>query len=192
MNVDDGPADAPRPGFRGVWDRLVGPGATTTETALVVGVALTFPIGLLGYAHLAQLEWRPVQAAVVFVVAVDVAGGIVATTTRSGSRWWHRPDRTNRHHLTFVTAHVHPFVLAAVFAGFTWYDATIVYGFLLASAAVVVTVPLALTRPVATIAFAAGLLVALYWIDVPVGVEWFVPFLYLKLLLGHLVNGGQQ
>ena len=192
MERHDGVAHAPRTGVRGLWDRLVGPQSTRTENGLTLGYSVVFCTGLLLYTTIAQPDWSPLQRAVVVLVAFDIAGGIIANTTVSETRWWHRPTQTRRDHLQFVVGHLHPFVLAWLFVGLTWADAAVIYGFLVCGAVVILAVPDDLGRPVAMGVFSAGLLVALYVVAVPHGLEWFVPFFYLKLLSGHLVDGRQD
>lgn len=186
MTTEHAPS-APRPGVLGTWDRLVGPDATRLERGLVLGYGIAFTLGVLAYVQYAGLEWTPLQQAVVAAFALDVAGGIVANTTDAGRRWWHRPSQTRQAHFKFVAVHVHPFVLAALFAAVSWTDAFVVYGFLLASALGILAVPERLQRPVATTVFSIGLVLALV-LEFPAGLEWFVPFLYLKLIGGHLAG----
>ena len=47
-------------------------------------------------------------------------------------------------------------------------------------------VPQYLQRPVALIVFGCALLISLYVLSQPVGLEWFLPLFYLKLLVSHL------
>jgi hypothetical protein len=93
-----------------------------------------------------------------------------------------RSSQTRGDHLRFVAYHVHPFVLAVAFPAFTVVDATVIYGFLVGSAVTVLAVPDRLRRSVAMGLFSVGLLVSLYLVTPPHGLEWFVPFLYLKLI----------
>ncbi|SDQ63362.1 hypothetical protein [Natronobacterium texcoconense] len=188
MAQKDGSPRSPREGLHGAWDRLVGPGATRAENWLVVGYSVLFCSGLVLYVHLVPLEWNALQQLVAVLIAFDVAGGIVANTTESGRRWWHRPSQTRGDHVRFVAYHVHPFVLALLFGGFTLLEAGLVYGVLIASTVTVLAAPNELRRPVAMVLFSAGLIVALYLVSPPHGLEWFVPFLFLKLIPGHLVN----
>ena len=53
---------------------------------------------------------------------------------------------------------------------------------------VVLWVPQYLQRPTAFLGFACGLLIALYLLPQPAGVEWFLPLFYLKVLVTHLVK----
>ncbi|WP_252699075.1 hypothetical protein [Natronosalvus vescus] len=187
MNSNPESPSAPRTGVRGSWDRLVGPDTTRAENWLILGFAVVFSGTVFVYSQVAALGWNTLQIAIVLVISLDIAGGIIATTTVAGSRWWHRPSHRRRAHLQFIALHVHPFILAAVFPLLTWTETTIAYGFLLGSAVIVLGVPERLRRPIAMGLFAIGLLLALYVVNLPHGLEWFLPLLYLKLLPGHLV-----
>jgi hypothetical protein len=54
------------------------------------------------------------------------------------------------------------------------------------SALVILSGPQYLQRPVSLMLHACALLLALYVLAQPVGLEWFLPLFYLKLLVGHL------
>lgn len=177
----------PRPGLPGMWDRVIGPGATTSESALTVVWMLACTVAAVGYALVANLGWSFVQLAVVALLTLDVAGGISDNASNSAKRWFHRPGHGTRQHLLFVFAHVHPFALALLFPAFGWGAATTLYAYLIVAAMTVVLVPLYLKRPVAFVLYCGALLIGLYAFNFPAGLEWFVPFFFMKLLLAHLL-----
>ena len=177
----------PRPGASGLWDRLIGPGATRAESVIVVLFAVLCAAAVVAYALLADLGWSALQIAVAALFALDIGGGVPANASNSGKRWFHRPGQGFREHLGFALVHVHPFVLALLFPGFGWGTAAVVYVYLLAATAVVLIVPLYLKRPVAFVLYGVALLGALYALGVPPGLEWFVPLFFLKLLMSHLL-----
>lgn len=178
----------PRSGPAGYWDRLVGPTATAAEQTLTVAFATLAAAIVWGHAVATDLGWSWLQLAVVTVFVFDVAGGITANATASGRRWWHRPELSDRDHFLFVAAHLHPFVLAALFAGVTWIGAAIIYGYLLLATVIVLRVDPSIRRASALALFGLWLLAASYVSITPVGLEWFVPLLYLKLLVSHLLG----
>lgn len=177
----------PRPGLPGLLDRMMGPGATTAESTLTICWALAGTAAVVGYALGTNLGWSFVQLSVVALIAFDVAGGLVDNASNSAKQWFHRPGQGTRQHLTFVSAHVHPFVLALLFPAFGWGAAAALYAYLVAAALAVVLVPLYLKRPVAFALYCGAVFVGLYAFSVPPGLEWFVPFFFLKLLLAHLL-----
>lgn len=187
MSIPTESPSSPRTGLRGSWDRLVGPDTARAENWLILGFAFVFSGAVFVYTQVAELGWSPLQIAIVLLFSLDIAGGVIANTTVAGSRWWHRPSQSRRRHLRFIALHVHPFILAAIFPVLTWAEATIAYGFLLSSAVIVLAVSKRLRRPIAMGLFAIGLLLALYVVTLPHGLEWFLPLFYLKLLPGHLV-----
>lgn len=66
----------PRPGAAGIWDRLIGPGATAAESLLTSCWAVTCAAAAVAYALLADLGWSPLQFVVVAAIALDVGGGV--------------------------------------------------------------------------------------------------------------------
>ena len=178
----------PRSGVAGLWDRLIGPGATVAESMLTACWAMLCASAVVGYALLADLGWSPLQLAVAALIALDVGGGVSDNASNSAKRWFHRPGQGPKQHLLFVLAHVHPFVLALLFSGFGWGAAAALYTYLLAASVVVsVLVPLYLKRPVAFVFYCVAVLIGLYVLSLPPGLEWFVPLFFLKLLLAHLL-----
>ncbi|GAB3209460.1 hypothetical protein ACQEU5_21000 [Marinactinospora thermotolerans] len=171
----------------GRWwgDRLVGPGATGAEYLLCAFAVAAGTLFALVAGIRAGLPAIPL--AVTALLAVDLYGGAVANATRAAKRHWHRPGRTARHHLAFVAAHLHPFVLAWAVPGVGWATATLVYGMIVAGALAVLIAPPALRRPVA---FAAAVLVPVAVAALappPAELAWFAPVLAVKLLPGHLL-----
>ncbi|AFK19818.1 hypothetical protein E6P09_01055 [Haloferax mediterranei ATCC 33500] len=180
------PVETPRSGPLGLWDRLVGPSASVTEQALVLAFGVVFTGVVFFYARTKALDWTVIQQLLVAFLALDIAGGIVANTTTSGVEWWHRPSQRRRDHFAFVALHIYPFALALVFETVSWAEGALVYGYLLGSAVMILLSPRHLRRPVAMLFTAVGILLALVGVSFGPGLEWFVPFLYLKLLGGHL------
>lgn len=160
---------------------LVAPGATGQESLLVYVTALAGTLIAVWWA--AGLP--PLAVVVIAVLAFDLFGGATVNATAAAKLRFHGPDRTARHHLTFVAAHVQPFVLALTVPGVGWGPAALVYGLALAGAVAVLAVPAALRRPVA---YAATVLaVAVSCAAMPSVLAWFAPVLFVKLLLAHLL-----
>lgn len=177
----------PRSSIAGVWDRLIGPGATVAESMLTALWALACTAAAVAYALSSDLGWSPLQVVVVALVSLDVGGGIADNASNSAKEWFHRSAQGPKQHLLFVLAHVHPFVLALAFPALGWGTAAALYAYLLVAALVVVLAPLYLKRPAAFVLYCGALLLSLYVLDAPRGLEWFAPFFFLKLLLAHLL-----
>jgi hypothetical protein len=94
-------------------------------------------------------------------------------------------------HMAFVLPHlVYVALVAWLFqnrVGFDWHYFSTVSLCLLLATSVVLVVPADLKRPVAAGLYLVALAVGLYTVGLTTGLEWFLPALYLKLLLGHLV-----
>jgi len=167
-------------------ERLIGPGATAAEIALQ-GAAASLG-ALLGFA-VAPADWPAWKTIVAAVLALDIAGGVVTTTTRAAKLWYHRPGQGLGAHLGFVAAHaVHLAIVATVFR--PGFDGAYFVAMTAVLAAGSVAVELAserLQRPVAATAWMMALWLDLWLFAPTVGLEWFVPMFFFKLLVGHLL-----
>lgn len=176
----------PRSGLLGSWDRFVGPGMSAGETVLVIGAGIVG--GLCVALHLSALDraW-PVMALGVLIGA-DIIGGAVCNMTGTTKRWYHRPEQRPRDHLGFIALHL-LYVVAVAWAfrgaGFDAIFALVVGGFLIVAASMVVYAPAGLRSPLATALYAVALGLSLYGVGPTPGLEWFVPLLFVKLLIGH-------
>ncbi|TDQ61574.1 hypothetical protein ATL17_2673 [Maritalea mobilis] len=181
---------APRKGLSGSWDKFVGPGATQAEEYVQLG------LGAVIAAALVFLFWQGANAAYsawhwVFVVilALDIGGGIVTNATSAAKRWYHRKGHGKRQHFVFVCAHLLHLGLAAfLFAVNPMVFFAVAAGALLFGTIVILFTPLYLQRPVAFgVATLFILLSFLPMMNLP-NLNWLLPLLALKLLLGHLVK----
>lgn len=181
----------PRTGFAGMWDRFMGPGTTDAESWLQLFGSLVL-IGLIVAVWLSEgeaLGWSVLQLGVCFILLVDMAGGVVTNATSSTKRWYHRSSATMRDHMGFIVLHVlHPTLLMLLFDAYDIAFVVITFGFLLITSYTLFTIPLYLQRPTAFLFYAVALLMSLYLFEHPVGLEWFLPFYYLKLILAHAVK----
>ncbi|MBW7882141.1 MAG: hypothetical protein H3C34_05800 [Caldilineaceae bacterium] len=179
----------PRAGLAGALDRLLGPGMTLAEIVvlgLFVGLAT---VALPVYVFSKGLGWTPLQLFIGTYLAFDLSGGIVANASSTTKRWYHRAGQGYRDHLGFVAVHL-VYILAVTWilrAG-DWLYFAVLSVYLLVAATIVLKMPLYLQRPVALGLFVIVLLLDFYaWIPTP-GLEWFVPFLFLKLLVSHILR----
>ncbi|GLU49997.1 hypothetical protein [Nocardiopsis ansamitocini] len=181
----------PRPGLAGIADRLLGPDATTGEQAVTYATAVLGTAGVVAIGLLHHQQWALWHYALVAVVGFDLIGGASANATDTARRLWHRPGREARHHLGFVLAHLHPFVLAALVPGYGWTAAATTYALIVLGALAVVTVPADLRRPTAFAAAALTVTVVTSLPGTAVALAWFGPVLVVKLLLAHLPADGR-
>lgn len=179
----------PRRGLAGQWDRFVGPGMTRAELLLILGVSLGAAALMALYAVLGGLGWNAAQVILSAIIALDLAGGVATNATSTAKRWYHREGQGAAQHFGFVALHViHPLLLMALFRPGDWAFVAVVYGYLLLAAAIILRVPLYLQRPLALTLLVGGILVNAYAVVPTAGLEWFVPVLYLKLLVSHLLR----
>ncbi|MEL7611081.1 hypothetical protein AAGW18_01120 [Vreelandella titanicae] len=181
--------EAPRPrrGFAGVVDRVLGPGATPAELMLQLTFPLIAAIAAPIYAYQVTRDWSLLQYAVSALLAFDIVGGVVTNSTSCAKRWYHRPRQGLRKHLQFIFIHfIHLFMFSWLYLPLRidWFF--VFAGLLIGSALLILLVSQYLQRPIALITYSVALLLSLYALPQPVGMEWFLPLFYLKLLVAHL------
>jgi len=182
-------APQPRLGLAGAFDRFIGPGATRAEIAVELLAALSGAAVMLIYAATNLPQWSMVQVIVATLFAFDLAGGVVTNATVSAQRWYHREGQGFKQHFGFVAAHVlHLCVVAALFRSGEWRYAIAWSIMLLGATAIVLIAPKNLRRAMALLATGAALAISLYGFAPTIGLEWFIPVLFLKLLVSHLTG----
>ena len=122
------------------------------------------------------------------LLTLDLSGGIITTVTSTAKRWYHRAGQGWRQHIIFVLPHgLHLALVVWLFPGFGWWFFLLFYGYLVAATLLILYTPLYVQRPVAFICYAG--VVLLNGVFAPTaGLEWVIPFLFLKLLIGHLLK----
>lgn len=180
----------PRPGLAGAWDKFIGPGATDAELwlELLGALGLTAVLTIINFTQRANLNWTIWQWLVFLLFAFDLSGGIITNATATAKRWYHRAGQDFTDHLSFVAIHgLHLVIIAWLFRGGDWLYFAVYFGYLLVGTAVILRTPLYLKRPFALLLFSGTLLLNGSLISPTPGLDWFVPFFFLKLLVAHLL-----
>ena len=179
---------APRSGAAGWLDRLAGPGATRAELALQFVPAVIAAVVAPLYAVTLDVDWTGLQLAIIALLGFDLVGGVPANATGAAKRWFHRPGQGWRQQFGFVVLHlVHIAVVAMLFRTGDGYFFGIVGGYLLVAALLILATPLYLQRPVGLGLYVLALVGSEYLFSSTPGLEWFLPLLFLKLLVCHLI-----
>lgn len=189
MKTIDWEVPAVRSGWQGWMDRFVGPGATDAElwVQLVGGILIALGAAGVYFANHGMTD-GVLPALLVVILCLDLGGGVVTNATGSAKRWYHRAGQDWRAHMRFVALHgVHVIFVALVWSDQSLFYFVSVYGLLLTASAIVLAVPLPLQRPVAMTAYGLALLAAQSPVLAIEGFGWFLPLLFLKLLVCHLV-----
>ncbi|MEJ2599475.1 MAG: heparan-alpha-glucosaminide N-acetyltransferase domain-containing protein [Anaerolineales bacterium] len=179
----------PRFGFNGAIDKFFGPGTTKAEAwieaAFCVGAGIAMPI----YAFANGFNWSLIQYILATWLAFDLVGGIITNATSSAKRWYHREGQGFQERYAFIALHVVYILLVAwLFRSMDWLYFGILAIYLLGAALIILKIPLYLQRPIAFGALAISLLVNYYVFSPTLGLEWFVPFLFFKLLVSHALR----
>jgi hypothetical protein len=180
----------PREALLGMWDRIVGPGATRAETIAML-IAMVASIGLAAWAALTlgPVHWQWWTWIVILVLASDLGGGLVANALPATQRWYHRPGGSARDHLGFAAMHIHAFVLAWLApSALPWRAAIGLYCWMMASCLVVLLAPFPLRKAVAFALTALG--TVFFGIRVPIAspLGWVAIVLLLKIVAGHMIG----
>ena len=186
MDVDQH-VPSPREGLPGILDRFVGTGATSAELALQFLLPLLAAGAAVAYAVYAVGTWSVVQYLICALLAFDIVGGIITNGSSSGKRWYHRAGQGFPQHFGFVVLHLgHLTIVSWLFLTLDLLWLAVAGMYLLISGLAIILSPLYLQRPVALVMYAGSVLLALYALASPPGMEWFLPLFYLKLLVAHL------
>ena len=179
---------APRSGPLGWLDQLIGPGATPAEIAIQFLPSIAAMVAAPSYAATLPIEWSYWQLGLIAVLGFDLVGGVLTNATAAAKRWYHRPGQGWRQHLAFVALHLfHIGLVALLLRGGDWAFFFGVSGYLLGASALILRAPLYLQRPIALGLYGLALLGDRYLLTPTPGLEWFLPFFFLKLLVSHLL-----
>jgi hypothetical protein len=188
MNIDWDPPQ-PRHGLPGEWDKFVGPGQTRAEFWLLLVPALLAGAAVPIYAIKAGLAWTTLQLIVAGVIAFDLVGGALTNASAAAKRWYHRPGQGWLQHMGFVSIHfIHPLLVAWLFRSMDWVYFVVFYSYLILSSLIITRIHLYLQRPIASLFFIGALLLNFYVLPPVIGLEWFIPIFFLKLLVSHLIK----
>lgn len=177
-------------------DPLCGSGATWAERLLAYSFALGVTVVLMKYFEFNESPlidgWR--YWAMVGLI-FDIAGGVVANMLNSCKRFYHAPLQAGesgtvkifKNPIAFTAFHIHPILVSLIFygdinVGITW------YALLFMSTALTHVMPLYLQRPFASAFIVMAIMGSAYGPAYPEGLEWFIPCLFLKIVLGHGVQ----
>ena len=175
----------PRPGAPGLYDRLVGPGATPLEEA---GAWASASLGAIVGGLLPRTAGQRLLGA---VLGFDAFGGAWVNSSRAGRQWLRRAGAPDWEPVAFAALHLHPFLVEATTGRRSWRRAAVAWGLpVLGAAAAVAAARRGSGAGLTAAAFAAtaalvGAALA------PDGWRWLPSVLAVKLVVGHATPGGQ-
>ena len=132
-----------RRGLARYWDKFVGPGAKRSELWIqfvpVVLAGLAVPL----YASIKGLGWTVPQFIIATLLTMDMVGGAITNATNTAKRWYHREGQGFQQHFLFISIHATQLLLVAWFfcRSHWWSFFGILYGYLLVTAFVILSVP---------------------------------------------------
>lgn len=182
--------------YEGKTDILMGTGATRSEKIVgwIGGIA---GASLYLYFYLNHsLDWSNWQYLVAGLIAFDVIGGAVANSLNSCKRFYGSSTKSNepsyvrllKNKLIFSAIHIHPLIVGLFFGSIDWVYGLFWYLALLVAVLITIQTPLYLSRSVAVFLVAIATIGNYYAIEPITGFEWFIPLLFLKIVLAHTVK----
>lgn len=179
----------PRLGIKGGIDKFCGPGATRLEMILQSVVPIFAGFVAAYYGYLGEFGWSVTQYLICFVIGFDIMGGIITNSTSSGKRWYHRAGQGFTEHMFFILLHfIQITTIACLYMDFDLLWIFTVGSYLVVASTVILIIPLYLQRPVAFTLYSIAIVLSIYLLETPVGLEWFLPLFYLKLLVSHILR----
>lgn len=182
----------PRVGWRGALDGFIGPDATNAELWVQFTPAVIAAVVAPWYAvvaHEKERPWTRFELFMIGLLALDFVGGVLTNATSAAKRWYHRPGQGLAEHMKFVCLHL--LHIATVTFLFRRGDLRFLVGvslYLLFAATVILSCPRYLQRPIALGLYMIVLVADRYVVSPTVGLEWFLSFFFLKLLISHLLH----
>jgi hypothetical protein len=179
-----------RNGFYGTIDKLIcGPGATPVEKNIQLYIPVLAGIIVVLQNYVSGFNWSMAQQIVAFLITLDIAGGIISNSTSTAKRWFHREGQGFKDHMGFILLHFVQISLVNIFfMEFNLIWIASIGGYMVFTCALVLKTILYLQRTVALMLFSVSVLLSMYIFKLPVHLEWFVPLLYLKLLVSHILR----
>ena len=176
----------PRPGAPGLYDRLVGPGATPIEEA---GAWASASLGAIVGGLLPRTAGQRLLGA---LLGFDAFGGAWVNVSRVGKTWYRRAGAPEWEPVAFAAMHIHPILVEAATGRRSWRRAAVAWGLpVLGAAAVVVAARRGGGAAPTASAFAATAAVVGAGLA-PDGWRWLPPVLAVKLIVGHATPDGRR
>lgn len=174
---------------------IVGIKPTKSEVNLIWGTAAASFIALFLYS-VAYFNWAWWQYIIVSILGMDIIGGAVAQMTQSVKNYYHSPlkdknstiEKFLKCKVSFTAFHIHPIILSLVFLDVSLFYGVFWYVILVGAAYNLKKIPDYIQRQTAIIIVIAATLLHIYCVKAPVGLEWFIPVLFIKIIAGRMVS----
>ncbi len=174
---------------------LIGSDATRSEKILSwIGSILGVVFYLYFYLN-NSFNWSNLQYLIAIFIAIDVVGGAIANSLNSCKQFYQYLAKSSepiylqllKNKLLFSAIHIHPLIVGLLFGNNDWLYGLFWYFALQIAVLITIKTPLYLSRPIAILTVAIAILINYYAIKPIPGFEWFVPLLFIKIVLGHSV-----
>ena len=142
-----------------------------------------------------QVNWPWWQMMVVALVATDIGSGVVANFLATTRKFYQDEVLENepgwsrfiRSPMGFTSIHIYPILVWLILTPEMWWVGLVWYGLILGCVALLVSVPKKLFLAIVGFLLIVVFLVNAYLLPYPDTLSWFIPLLFIKLTLGHLM-----
>jgi hypothetical protein len=173
-------------------------GKNPSSLDIVLGIisSLIIPIFLFGLIIQSKVQWSLFQIIIALEMGFDLGGSMVVNMMRSTKAFYHTQSSNEdpwianalRKPLLFIGLHIYPILVYGLFEpskllyGFIW------YGLLLAFAYLILKSPKQTQYPISILCVLIAIMINSFIIIPVYGFEWLIPVLYIKLLVGRLIE----
>ncbi|MED4462350.1 hypothetical protein [Metabacillus fastidiosus] len=182
--------------YKGKPDFINGTGAYLEEKIIGYAGSIVIPLLLAYFIFTSKVEWNYFQMITAFLIAFDIGGGMISNSLNSAKRFYHSSVKKDegttgiflKNKWLFSLVHIHPFIIGIMFDSGNWLYGLKWYILFLLAVLIVNVAPLYLKRPISMLLILFANLLNFYFILPIPGFDWFIPFLFLKIITGHLVK----
>ncbi len=181
--------------YEGKTDVINGTGAYFEERVLGYSGAAIVTVLMLYLQFTGYTDWTWWQLLIASYISFDLGGGFMSNSLNSVIRFYETPYKEGegksakylKNDWIYNGMHFHPLIVGLVFNN-DWVYAIGWQVIFFGSLAVVAITPQYLKRPISRLLTLLAIIISLYFLQSVPGFEWFIPLIFIKMVMGHMVR----
>jgi len=181
--------------YEGKTDVINGTGAYFEERMLGYSGAAIVTLLMLYLQFTGYTDWTWWQLLIASYISFDLGGGFMSNSLNSVIRFYETPYKEGegksakylKNDWIYNGMHFHPLIVGLVFNN-DWVYAIGWQVIFFGSLAVVAITPQYLKRPISRLLTLLAIIISLYFLQSVPGFEWFIPLIFIKMVMGHMVR----
>ena len=181
--------------YEGKTDVINGTGAYFEERVLGYSGAAIVTLLMLYLQFTGYTDWTWWQLLIASYISFDLGGGFMSNSLNSVIRFYETPYKEGegksakylKNDWIYNGMHFHPLIVGLVFNN-DWVYAIGWQVIFFGSLAVVAITPQYLKRPISRLLTLLAIIISLYFLQSVPGFEWFIPLIFIKMVMGHMVR----